>query len=731
MLRPIRAVALVVAVYAAFNLAVRPADADQPQNAAVSGDAASLNAAGFGNFGMFGPLNGELVTVGVVEAGGGLANSSAPGLLNTTPNSTLPNGNPDLPSTNVRLFQFAGNTLPAGGVNPAGGPAGNPYPAGLAVNNHSSEVTGVVVGQGRTAAADTGIATGSTVQEAGITGAYDSPNGMAVGVQQSINNGATIVNLSLGFNLTTPPPAIPNNGQFPPSQFVDWAAGRFNAVITVAGNEVRTEVDSPADAFNGITVAATGVRRPNGQLSYNQEASYNVSSNNAMNPNLNANRTADGRIGVSIVAPGGDPGPGANNVGTFLNPPNFVNQFTSTAGGQYDFEGTNNNNAVYSNDTLNGVTSAQAFLGISDTPPKLTAPFPPHNPGPLLGGGDTVTTGNVVLDAPPPPPPAPVANNGTLAGTSYAAPLVAGAGAVVSQYGLLATATNAKSSIGNFPFSKNATDPLDHRLLKAILLNGAAKYNTDGTQLLRASGTAWTRSTVLQGAKALPAPLAANAVGPVSNQAQSGLDPQLGAGQLNLVGSLSNYAAGEQGPGAPGAANVLPIGWDYENVAANAPANTLYTYNFAYSGSKSGAFQATLAWDNLVNINNPAPNNMFQPTGGASPVSTFTRPSLLSTDFDLYFFQVNPNGTLLELAWSNSNVDNVEHIYDQPTDVFGNPIGFPAGNYQLDVVAPNGVGGTAVPFGLAWETVPEPASLSLTLLALPMIYFAARRRRRR
>ena len=78
-----------------------------------------------------------------------------------------------------------------------------------------------------------------------------------------------------------------------------------------------------------------------------------------------------------------------------------------------------------------------------------------------------------------------------------------------------------------FPFSRNGTDPLDHRVLKAILLNGHSKSNTDGTQLLRASGTPWTRSTVLQGAEPLPAPLAANAVGPFSTQAQSGLDPQL------------------------------------------------------------------------------------------------------------------------------------------------------------------------------------------------------------
>ena len=112
---------------------------------------------------------------------------------------------------------------------------------------------------------------------------------------------------------------------------------------------------------------------------------------------------------------------------------------------------------------------------------------------------------------------------------------------------------------------------------------------------------------------------------------------------------------------------------------------------------------------------------MFQPSGGANPTSTFA--SVPVTDLDLYFFQVNPNGTLVELAWSNSNVDNVEHIFDQPMG------GLPSGNYQLDVVAPNGLGATAIPYGLAWTFVPEPASLLLALMALPMAYFAARRRR--
>src|ERR1700728_4376212 len=138
--------------------------ADALQNAAVQGNSASLTAAGFGTFGTFGPLNGELITVSDIEAGGGVANLSSAN-LNTSPGSTLPNGNPDLPSTHVSDFQFTGNILPAGGVNSAGGPALNPYPAGLVVDDHASEVTGVMVGQGTAAAADMGIAPGADALE--------------------------------------------------------------------------------------------------------------------------------------------------------------------------------------------------------------------------------------------------------------------------------------------------------------------------------------------------------------------------------------------------------------------------------------------------------------------------------------------------------------------------------------------------------------------------------------
>jgi hypothetical protein len=255
--------------------------------------------------------------------------------------------------------------------------------------------------------------------------------------------------------------------------------------------------------------------------------------------------------------------------------------------------------------------------------------------------------------------------------------------------------------------------------LKAILANGASKINVDGTLLTRSNGTPWTRSTTLQGAKALPPALLAQTVGPVSTQAQSGLDPQLGTGQLNLLNSLTNYAAGEQGPGAPGAAVVLPTGWDYENVPENAAQNTMYTYNFDYTGAANSAFQASLAWDDQVEIANAGAGNTFQTSGGANPVSTFARDNL--TDLDLYLFQVNPNGSLAEVGWSNSDVDNLQHIYYDPTSMAD-------GDYQLDVVAPNG-SNDATPYGLAWTFVSVPEPTTAVIFVAGSVGMLMRRRR--
>jgi len=161
-------------------------------------------------------LDGGGVTVGVIEAGAGLANTSTPGVNNTAPGTNLVNGNPDLPFSHVKLFQ-----LPAiGGATPSPAgqiPAGGALPAGLSLSNHATEVTGVIAGQGTTNINDLGIAPGAIVQQAGINGGDQDPNnGVPALIQKAVNTyNASAINLSFGasqYQITGNPTA--NQTQF-------------------------------------------------------------------------------------------------------------------------------------------------------------------------------------------------------------------------------------------------------------------------------------------------------------------------------------------------------------------------------------------------------------------------------------------------------------------------------------------------------------------------------------
>ncbi len=692
---------------AAVGVAGLVARADVTQNLAVSGDTASLAAAGFGN------LNGAGISVGIVEADGGLAaayygNLAANGIA---PNSSLPNGNQDLPGANINFVQTATLNLPGGQL-----PQGNPPAAigpGFAVGNHASEVTGVVMGQGMAGPADRGIATASHVQFAALNpNAANIDQDAATQIQLVLQQRDTpVVNMSWGFRQGTVA-APTNNGSSPTSQFVDWAATRYDALMVVAGNEgapgSSTDLGAPSDSYNSINVAATGARGSysNGVfvinnasgavLNYGVAAGYNTS-------NLTADKspiTGYGREKTDIVAPGGDPATTGLN-GTFGSPPGFDNLFQSTAGGQYTF-------SFSVSGTLTGGTSTVPFYS-NDV-------FNGTNP-PLAGGNVTTNsafTGSNISQALPDGPPAPVfpaTNPGgfantdlvsadSIAGTSFAAPLVSGASALLYQYG------------GNQGFST------DHRVIKAILLNGATHTYYDpnlgrNLALTQSNGvTPWTR---LPGAGMTPLlvnpPVTAAQFGGSPPLVRPGLDPQLGTGLLNVTNSLINYAAGRQAPGL-----VNPIGWDLEPVPMGGAANTIfdaYTINIPVAG----LFKSTLCWDDPVTINNAGENNTYSPGN-----STFTRGEL--TELDLYLFQVLPNGSLGQnIDYSTSDIDNVQYLYDnlQP------------GTYQIDVANGNMVVPQDTTYGLAWSVtpVPEPAALALLATGAAIGMCTGWRRRRR
>jgi hypothetical protein len=590
--------------------------ADLGQNTVVKGTAAGLTAYGFN-------LNGSGVSIGLLEAGNNVPNVA--GLA--TPGSNLPNGNPDLPAARITL------------MTPLGG--------GITVGNHASETAGVIVSANAT---ETGIAPGATLLAAGTS----DFNSYATQVQNAVDPNrrnpvsAKIINFSAGIRQGVGL----NDGSSTISMFTDWAAKYNDTLFVIAGNETpvgTNDVGSPSDAYNCINVGATGTRtNVASSIDYTNLASYNLS-----------NTTADGRIKTDIVAPGGDPfplatlrtGPGGtfdpNYLGTLAAAPanGFTDQFHTTAGGQIVSGGSDTYNTKGAAPGFADNTTASAYVQLVNGAGNLT--------------GQIVPT--------------------TIAGTSFAAPEVSGAAALLYQYG------NAQG----------LTFSTDHRLMKALLLNGATK-TVNGVPLTLADGvTPWTRAP----ATGADAPAVDGFVAPV----QPGLDPNLGTGELNVVNSLVNYAAGRNPGGVGGPRQVNYIGWDV-NVAT--PADTV-RYDFSTAAS---SFTATLCWDDTVTINNTAANGTWQVGSGLARTAL--------ANLDLYLFEMDNLGDPIALtAYSTSIVDNVEHIWIPNLD---------PGSYELDVVDQT-AGDPGTPYGLAWATtVPEP-TLALVLM-LPALAMGRKRR---
>jgi Subtilase family/PEP-CTERM motif len=717
------------------------ARADTSQSSAAAGDNASLTAAGFG------ALNGTGMNAGVVEAGASFANASYPDGQNNTPGAigggatmALPQGNPDLPGASINFVQLPLGVLP---INPTAYPAGNGYQIG----NHATEVTGVVIGSGVNAAADLGIAPSATVQFAAIPSnatssqvnannalqqvlqqantnlvnmswGYATPIGAgntyltAAGYTQATSGGNPLY-LTTGGGTTTNPgaanvakysdltpipivslraatgvPVANNNGSALVSQFTDWEALNYNKLMVIAGNEAANsqgnptalnatqgyfgvnggvkpnlglEAGAPSDDYNSINVGSTGQRgtfnagvfqpNPNGGVLYYGAASgYNTTNiTSDISP-----ITGYGRLKTDIVAPGGDPGDANGNVG--IAGPNlaggltFDDKFQSTAGGV-----TNN--------------------GSSDTYYHVEAGF--NNPSTSSsyytnGGGNIQPYGTY--------------------GTSFAAPLVTGAATLMYQYGT----NNLGGGVA-----------IDHRVIKAIVLNGAS-HTFAGDSLKKADGvTPWTR-VAGTGVTPLLAGTTAAQFGGSNPTVRPGLDSQLGTGMLNVVGSLQNYAAGRQQPGL-----VNPTGWDSQTVAAGAAANTII-YAYTFNVPVLGQFMATLCWDDPVTINSPGAGNTFANN------STFARGIL--TDLDLYLFAVNGDGSLGQnIDFSTSDIDNVEYLFDN----------LAPGKYQIDVANAQFAAPQATTYGLAWTVVPEPATVLLMIIGTAALAFVVRKRRSR
>jgi hypothetical protein len=185
-------------------------------------------------------------------------------------------------------------------------------------------------------------------------------------------------------------------------------------------------------------------------------------------------------------------------------------------------------------------------------------------------------------------------------GTSFSAPIAAGMGAQLIDYGR----ANGLST--------------DQRVLRAVMINSAQTT-------LDTNGSPWSASSLLP------------------------LDNQQGSGRLDAVATAHQYMAGQYTPGA-----VANVGWALHDIlGASTAFDTPESYTLGLPVTPGSFIDATLIWDrHVVWTDRGTP-------GAIDPSDSFSvNPLNPQDDLNLYLFR---DGVLV--ASSTSAVDTVEHIH--------------------------------------------------------------------
>lgn len=371
----------------------------------------------------------------------------------------------------------------------------------------------------------------------------------------------------------------------------------------------------------------------------------------------------------------------------------------ATAGNNYRTLATYNGryNAAFTLSTQNRTFDASPYNGILNN--NRVGRFKTDIVAP--GGGDGVTMISPVVVGSAEDNHNNIApNNGlnsdpAFAGTSFAAPHVSGGAALVTHLGV------------NRGFST------DHKVLKAVLLNGASKDVAHWDRTLAGpgipAGNAWRPRGFLSGNDAfnLQKRNAANE----TQSVRIGWDEDLGTGLLDVGASLKNYLPGEMNPGPVG-----PVGWDLHSIT---PATN---NQYVLPGFPGGTTEitATLAWDRFLQLRTsttdqtPLPNQLWAP-GNNIVASTLN-------DLDLEIWNLSAPGGAARVFFSNSDTDSIEHVF------WSVPLALQGSQFAIRVNFFNDFATIgAESYGLAWRAIPTPGVAAL--LAFGGIAALARRRR--
>ncbi len=254
----------------------------------------------------------------------------------------------------------------------------------------------------------------------------------------------------------------------------------------------------------------------------------------------------------------------------------------------------------------------------------------------------------------------------TVSGTSFSGPIVAGAGALLQQWG-----------------AHQGYDT-SNETMRAVMINSVNKI--DGVMgmnrtIVDRQDQDWLASEAYA-SQDIP------------------LDDEMGAGQLDVSRALTQYDAGEQGPGV-----VENIGWDKHTATTE---GDYFDYLLEDTLQAGDFISATLAWDRQTVYLDNGITGVYEP-------GTDSLLGLPLDNLDLYLM-LNDDTATEQILWSSvSTVDNLEHLFWEIPET---------ADYKLRVVFTEDVtflpGFEATPdFTLAWWAgVPEPASGGLMLMML-------------